>query len=276
MAAFIAAGGNFVDTAHVYDAWLEGGDGLSERTIGRVLREVGATDVVVATKGGHPALDKYPQPDRYLSPEAIASNVHDSFERLGFEKIDLYYLHRDDTRVPVSEIVDALNGLGSRVRYFGVSNWSQPRLAAANAYAKKAAKRGFVASQPQWSLATPNWPDPKEDIDGRTFTAVDLAWHTESGVAVMPYSATAHGYFSGRDGKAFATLVNQARRQRAMQLATELGATPTQIALAWLRGHPFPVIPIIGSGNINHVREALGVANITLTSQQLAWLRDGA
>jgi aryl-alcohol dehydrogenase-like predicted oxidoreductase len=278
MEAFLAAGGNFVDTAHVYDFWLEGGDGLSERTIGRVLREIGAKNVVVATKGGHPSVDgKYRQPDRYLSPEAIAGNIRDSFERLGFERIDLYYLHRDDTRVPVSEIIDALNALGDRVRHFGASNWSQPRLAAANAYAKKSGKRGFVASQPQWSLAAPlTWPEPNDDMAMRTFTPVDLAWHTESGVAVVPYSSTAHGYFSGRTGKTFDSPANQARRERATQLATELGVTPTQIALAYLRSHPFPVIPIIGSGNADHVREALGAANVTLTMQQAVWLRDGA
>jgi aryl-alcohol dehydrogenase-like predicted oxidoreductase len=251
MAAYLELGGNFVDTAHCYNFWVDGGDGASERTIGRILRDLGRLDdVVVATKGGHPDMgEKYRRPDRFLSPEAIASDVSDSLGRLGVDRIDLYYLHRDDARVPVGEIVDALNEQNARVRFFGVSNWSTARIDEANAYANANGRKPIVASQNQWSLATPTWKvtaDPTQ----RYVTDADVAWHAKTGMAAIPYSSTANGFFSGRDKKAFDTPDNVARRERANEMAWDLGVTPTQVALAYLRAHPFPVIPIVGTKSV--------------------------
>src|SRR5438270_1594806 len=108
---FREAGGNFFDTAHCYAFWLAEGAGCSERALGECLRRFGGRDeIVIGTKGGHPdAGPDYPRPDRYLAPEVIATDIRDSLERLGVETIDLYYLHRDDPRVPVDEIIDMLN-----------------------------------------------------------------------------------------------------------------------------------------------------------------------
>jgi aryl-alcohol dehydrogenase-like predicted oxidoreductase len=278
---FLAAGGNFVDTAHCYSFWVpEGGLGASERQLGECLRRLGCRDqVVIATKGGHPDGGKdYPREDLYLSPVVVACDLDESFERLDIDAIDLYLLHRDDPRVPVGEVIEMLNRevASGDLRYLGASNWSTERIAAANEYAAAHDLRGFCVSQVHWSLAEPKWdigPDPTM----RHVTAADAAWHEASGLPVMAYSASAGGYFAGREGAegGYGTPTNAARRERARELAAELGATPTQVALAYLLGQPFPVYPIVGALDQAHLAEAMGAADIELDPEQVRWLRDG-
>src|ERR1043166_5285513 len=125
---FREAGGNFFDTAHCYSFWLDGGDGASETALGECVRRRGdRVRVVIATKGGHPAVPpRYPRPEGYLAPEVIATDIQESLQRLGMDQIDLYYLHRDDPRVPVAEIIDMLNAeiTRGRIRHLGASNWT--------------------------------------------------------------------------------------------------------------------------------------------------------
>ena len=110
-AAFREAGGNCFDSAHCYCFWLPGGQGCSERALGKCIHRHGDVgQVSVITKGGHPAAPPaYPRPDAYLSPEILGEDIDDSLDDLNGNGIDLYILHRDDTRVPVSEIIDCLN-----------------------------------------------------------------------------------------------------------------------------------------------------------------------
>lgn len=273
---FRDAGGNFFDTAHCYCFWLENGDGASERTIGELTRRFGDQDqVVIATKGCHPSGgEKYIRPDRYLSPEVLASDVSDSLSRLRREALDLFYLHRDDPRVPVGEIIEMLNAevRRGRIRYFGASNWTCERLDAANAYAAAQGVQGFVASEPLWNLAQPE--NPLHDPTLHALTDDDIRWHSKSGLPVIPYSSTAGGYFASDSDWDLSPRSRQ-RRVRARQLAGELACTPNQIALAFLRAHPFPAIPIIGTVNLDHLKDALGAVDVQLTPEQVRWLAEG-
>jgi aryl-alcohol dehydrogenase-like predicted oxidoreductase len=205
-----------------------------------------------------------------------SSVTGDALDRLG-RGIDLYWLHRDDPRVPVAELLDALNGAiaASHVRALGASNWSTARLAEANACAAARGWTGFCASQPMWNLAAPNFA-PTADPTMRFLLPDDAAWHAQSGVAVVPYAPTANGYFAtnGERGGGFENPTSRARLQRAQALATELGRTPNQVALAWLRSHPFPVVPILGATNPDHLAEGLA-ATFTLTEAQRGWLAEG-
>lgn len=278
--AYLEAGGSFFDTAHCYSFWARGGDGASERELGRVLRAVGARDsVVVATKGGHPAVDPgYPRPADFLAPGVLARDIDDSLSRLGAERIDLYYLHRDDGVTPVGEVVDALNAEVARGRllWLGASNWSVARLAEANAYAASRGLRGFAVSQVQWSLALPTWEAAQTDPTTRRVTAEEEAWHRGSGVPIAAYSATCGGYFSGRDARLYDTPENAARRERARVLAAELGATASQVNLAWLRSQPgLSVVPIFATSDGAHLAEILGATYLGLTAAQISWLRGG-
>lgn len=278
---FREAGGNFFDSAHCYGAWGAAGTGASERMLGEVVRRHGCRDeVVIATKGGHPAVDpEYPRPDRYITPELIARDIDDSLSRLGMAHVDLYYLHRDDLRLTVGEIIEILNAeiARGRLRYLGVSNWAVSRIAEANAYAEAHGRQGFVASQPQWSLAHPNLV-PTVDPTMRALPPDDHRWHRQQQFPAIPYSSTACGYFAtgGRSGvESFDNAISRARLQRAQHLAAELGCTSNQIALAYLLHQDFPVIPIVGATKPAHLQDALGAPDIRLTREQRDWLYTG-
>ncbi|HOS44578.1 MAG TPA: aldo/keto reductase, partial [Armatimonadota bacterium] len=83
------------------------------------------------------------------------------------------------------------------------------------------------------------------------------------------------GYFAGRDVASFDNPVSQARRERAVALAADLGCTPTKLALAWLLHQPFLTIPIIGTTNPAHLADALGAAAVVLAAEQVKWLTEG-
>ncbi len=112
----------------------------------------------------------------------------------------------------------------------------------------------------------------------RFLTADDRAWHTANGVPVAPYSSTACGYFAtGGQAAAgmFDTPTSRARLARAQQLAAELGGTPNQIALAYLLHQAFPVLPILGTSQPDHLTDALRAPEIALTKEQVRWLEEG-
>ena len=270
--AFIEQGGNFFDTAHCYSFWLPRGNGLSEIGIGDYLRRRGLSDAVVATKGGHPSAPGYRTVEKYLSPARIGADIDDSLGRLQCDSIALYYLHRDDVRVPVGEIMDALGDevKRGRLRYIGASNWSTARIQAANDYARTHGLAPFVVSQPRWSLAR---------AQGGDSTLVDaddqLDWYRENKFALAVYSPTAHGYFDGNTTDAYHAPQNIARRERAQKLARKHGATSGQVALAWLIGQPFPVFPIVGTSKVERLQAALGADELRLTEAEIRWLAEG-
>jgi aryl-alcohol dehydrogenase-like predicted oxidoreductase len=224
VADFIDAGGIFFDTAHCYAFWAPDGLGASERELGAAVRRLGVRDrVVLATKGGHPdGGPDYRRPDDFLAESVLRCDIENSLYRLGVETIDLYYLHRDDGKTPVSEVIERLNREVRRgtIRYLGASNWSVERIAAANAYAVAQNLQGFLVSQIQWGLAEPNWRSQVRDAPDPTHRCVDekeLAFHAESGIPIAAFSATENGYFADSPGAntLYDNPVSQARRERA-------------------------------------------------------------
>jgi aryl-alcohol dehydrogenase-like predicted oxidoreductase len=278
---FRASGGNVFDSAHVYACWLPGGAGASERALGEIVRRRGDRDrVFLATKGGHPTFrDVYARPDHYLAPEVIERDVNESLDRLGFDVIDLYFLHRDDPRVPVGEIMDVLDEQvrRGRLRQVGASNWTTSRVAGANAYAASRGRVQLVASQVKFSLAV---PQPSKDPLVPPFEQTDVDWHARTKLPVYAYSPTANGFFATngeRGGRGWHGPVSDARLREANRLATVVRATPNQVALAWLLHQPFPVIPILGTTNVDHLQDAMGAAAVRLTLEQMRSLdRPGA
>jgi aryl-alcohol dehydrogenase-like predicted oxidoreductase len=105
----------------------------------------------------------------------------------------------------------------------------------------------------------------------------DRTWYAAHTLAVIPYSSTSNGYFAtgGERGRDYQNPRNEARLQRAQQLAAQLGRTPNQIALAYLMHQEFLVVPIIGTANQEHLQDALGAVRVSLTSEQVRWLREG-
>jgi len=271
-----AAGGNCFDTAHVYAMWA-GATGASERALGACVRRHGdRPNVVLVTKGGHPDCGpKYPRPDRYLAADVIARDVAESLERLQVDAIDLYFLHRDDERMPVGEIIEPLDEhvRAGRLRAIGASNWRAARIAAANAHAAARGLTRFVASQVLYNLAQPTKPPGVPFLTGG-----ELAWHAAGGMPVFAFSATANGYFATGGQSAHRSYENEtsrARLDRAALLATERGATANQVALAYLLHQPFPIVAMTGTTSVEHLRDALRSPDIALTPEGVRWLRDG-
>jgi aryl-alcohol dehydrogenase-like predicted oxidoreductase len=275
--AYFERGGSFLDTAHCYACWLgQEGQGASERAIGEyVARRRMRERVVIATKGAHPPMAGYRDYGPYMSAECVRRDLDDSLSRLDMDRVDLYWLHRDDPTVPVAEIVDFMNEerKRGRIRYFGGSNWTAARIEEANVYAASKGSMGFVASQPCWNLA--HRPPPEGDL--RVLDDEDFATYERLGLPVIPYSAAAEGYFAtaGRLGASFHNDVSAGRLARATSLANDLGVTPSRIALAWLLHQPFPVIPIIGTKKLDHLDDALDAVTVRLTPEQTRWLEEG-
>jgi aryl-alcohol dehydrogenase-like predicted oxidoreductase len=279
--AFAEAGGNFLDTARVYAAWLPGQGGVSERTIGSWLRSRGARGrMVLATKGAHPDLDAM-HADR-MSPEEIAFDLAQSLEALQTDRVDLYWLHRDAPDVPVSEIMDCLNShvRAGEIRALGASNWRPARIEAANAYARAHGLVGFSASQIAYSLAVQG-----DDAAQRTLAmdAPTHAWHSRTGFPQVAYTSQARGFFSGKYGRGrgdpaslamrlFFNEVNLGRLERAQALASARGWSANGVALAYLLGQPFPVFPIVGCRTVEQVRSSTAAAALTLTPAEIAIL----
>jgi aryl-alcohol dehydrogenase-like predicted oxidoreductase len=278
--AFLAAGGNCIDAAHIY------GFGASEKTLGRWMRERGTrTQVVVISKCSHPVVDPqnlFGKPwEPRVTPEAIHADLVESLERLQTDTIDLYLLHRDDENVPVGPLVQALNAeqAQGRIRAFGASNWSIARIVAANAYAVENGLSGFVISSSQFSLARPAsmfFPGTVPASDD------DLAWHARQQFPLLAWSALSAGFVrraahpEGQDddpiAQTYETDANSERMRRAQELAARKGFTLTQVALGYVLHQAFPIIALIGPTTVVHLQELLGSVQVMFDEAEIAYL----
>jgi 1-deoxyxylulose-5-phosphate synthase len=266
--AWIEAGGNVIDTAHVYE------DGDAERLLGRWLRDRPGVreQIVLVTKGAHPDGDR-----ARVTPADIEADLRDSIERLG-GPIDLYLLHRDDPAVGVDELIDALDAhrRAGAFRAFGVSNWTLSRIEEANAYAAARGITGISCNSPHLSLAVqeaPPWPGcmSANDPDSR-------AWHARTGMPLLAWSAQAGGFFAGSDGESarvYQSSANRERRARAEQLGRRTGHSANAIALAWVLAQPFPVIAVIGPHSEAHLQASLEGLEPAIGPEAARWLNLG-
>jgi aryl-alcohol dehydrogenase-like predicted oxidoreductase len=280
---FVEQGGDFLDTAAIYADWTPAGKGSSERLIGKWRATRSPQNVVIASKGAHPEL--HTMGVGRMTHADVESDLNASLSNLGVDSIDLYYLHRDDPAVPVEEILGMLEGFkgAGKVRYYACSNWRAERVRAAQEVAQKMNVAGFVANQPLWSLAKP-------DLTGgdQTWAGMDdelLALHRHIGLPAIPYSSQANGYFQKiADGKTLSGSIqalydsdlvrpiNRARFSRLESLGAETGLTLTQLVLGYLRGHDFPVVPIIGPRMMEQLQDSLSAADVKLSAEQVSEL----
>ena len=274
----LEAGGNVFDTARVY------GLGLSERILGDWMAEAGTRDrVVVITKGGHPSLLTFRS---RMRSRAVERDLERSLRALRTDRVDLWMLHRDDPRVPVSAIMEILHSLRERgtIRAYGVSNWSHERVEEANRFARAQGIAELAASSPQFSLA--EWRRPPfpgcVSISGQQGAGA-RAWYGASGVPLFAWSSLAGGLFAPppASGKAhsmpaaYRAKENEKRLTRARQLADLKGVTPSQAALAYLLSQPFQVFPIVSTHRASRFRENAAALGLRLTPSELEWLESG-
>ncbi len=268
--AFTAGGGNFIDTADSYVAWIPGKKGgESETIIGRWIASRKARDrVVIATKVG--GLDGY----KGLERESVARAADASLARLGVDVIDLYYAHYDDPALPIEEISAAFDALvkAGKVRQIGISNMSPERI---EAWLQAAAAEGHampVALQPQYSLVARS---PYEE------TIAPLA--KAHALGVFPYYALASGFLTGKyrsgtdasgaaRGGAVAAYLNAAGfalLDVLDEIAAAYGTSVTSVSLAWLLAKPTVTAPIASVSRADQLPPLLASPYLKLTAAEV-------
>ncbi|GGU95257.1 NADP-dependent aryl-alcohol dehydrogenase [Streptomyces albospinus] len=275
--AYVAGGGNFIDTADAYSVWVPGHKGgESETVIGNWLASRGNRDeIVIATKvGAHPDL-------KGLSAATIKTAVDESLTRLRTDYIDLYYTHYDDESVEVAEFLTVLDELvrAGKVREIGASNISAQRLDESLAFSDREGLARYVAIQPHYNLVS------RDTYEGEL---ADVA--ARNGVAAVPYFALASGFLTGkyrpggsvdsaRAGKAAEYLATD-RGRRVLQaldtVAAAHGAELATVALAWLAARPTVAAPIASARNVAQLPPLLAHADLTLTDVELALLTEAS
>jgi aryl-alcohol dehydrogenase-like predicted oxidoreductase len=283
---FVASGGNFIDTARVYSDWVPGEIGRSERIIGDWLRlhpELrsggGRGRLMIATKGGHPALADPDTPR--MSRTAMRKDVELSLDALGIDTIDLYYYHRDDPTLPVSELVGTMEELVAegKIRFYGCSNWKPQRIRQAQVYAAETNAMGFVANQALWNLGSANMK-PLPDRTLVRFDADAANLHRESGIAAVPYSSQAGGFFSKLlampESKWAELLDNPYYTKGNLQVARvidsiagETGTNATAVVLSYLLSQPAVTVPVVGCFRLQDLEDTLSASGLVLSANHL-------
>jgi predicted oxidoreductase len=203
------------------------------------------------------------------SPEHIRTSIHGSLDRMGLDYVDLYQLHRPDPLSHPAETATVLDDLVAQglVKYIGVSNYYPQQTLAL----KKYLKAPIVSNQISISLLR---LDPIYEGAAGGPGSVDSAGDgvldqcEELDITPLAYSPVGGGWLSGRreapaDRPAVGRILDAFR-----EIAPQYGdATPTQLAVAWLLGHPSKIIPLVGSNDPAHIREAAGAADIQLSRQ---------
>jgi aryl-alcohol dehydrogenase-like predicted oxidoreductase len=257
-----------IDTAEIYGPYT------NEELVGRAIKG-GRDHVVLATKfglvshsnGGPGVIDS--------SPANVRAAVEGSLKRLGTDHIDLYYQHRVDRNTPIEDTVGALAELVAegKVRYIGLSE------AGADTIRRAHAVHPLAALQTEYSL----WArDPESEL---------LPLLRELGIGFVPYSPLGHGFLTGairsnddlsnddwRKTNPRFTGENLQRNLRIVDevraVATEAGATPAQVALAWLLARGDDIAPIPGTKRVARVEENIAADKVKLSPAQIERLNN--
>jgi len=269
--AFVDAGGTMIDTADVYSAWVPGHKGgESEALIGRWLKRDPAKrdQVVIATKVGFMA---------GLKPETIAPSCDASLERLGVDKIDLYYQHKDDESVPLADSLGEFDQLvkAGKIRAIGISNFTSNR---ANAAVETALRLGLappVALQTWYNMVE------REKLEGE-LRDVAIA----HGLGIFPFYSLANGFLTGKYrskedlDKSPRGLRNigylEGRGQRVLEaldtVSEQAGQPLATVAIAWTMAQPGITAALASATTLDQLRELTAAMDLALTADQLALL----
>ncbi|GGN91867.1 NADP-dependent aryl-alcohol dehydrogenase [Actinoplanes lobatus] len=265
--AFVEAGGDFLDTADGYSAWVPGNSGgESETIIGDWIASRGSRDrVVIGTK-----VSQHPQ-FRGLAAATVRAAADASLKRLRTDHIDLYWAHFDDPRTPLEETAAAFDGLvkDGKIRAVGLSNYTGERIREWFRIARRDGLTLPVAVQPHYNLVR------------RGGYESDIApVVAEENLAVVPYYGLASGFLTGKyktaedldgaiRGGAAGNYLNDAGLAVVKvleEIARDHGAAPATVALAWLRGRPGIAAPIASARTLDQLPALIASATLHLTS----------
>lgn len=266
--ASVERGVTFFDTAEVY------GPFTNEELVGEAL-EPFEGEVVIATKFGFKHGPDGPHPSAGLDsrPEQIKRAAEASLKRLRVDAIDLFYQHRSDPDVPIEDVAGAVKELvqEGKVKHFGLSEADAPTIRRAHAV------QPVTALQSEYSL----W---RRDLEAEILPTLE-----ELGIGLVPYSPLGRGYLTGAVSESTtfdpsdlrsrnprftpeAIRANKSVVDLLTEIGTQKGATPAQVALAWLLEQKPWIVPIPGSRSLGRLDENLGAADVTLTPDDLSEL----
>jgi aryl-alcohol dehydrogenase-like predicted oxidoreductase len=271
--AYVAAGGNFIDTADVYSAWADGHvGGESETVIGHWLAARGGRDhLVIATKVGSLG---------GLSADNIHKCVDACLERLGIDHIDLLYAHRDDPDAELEESLRAFDEVVNtgKARYLAISNYEPDRLEQAIAITEREGLSKLVALQPHYNLLERSYEQTRAGLAER------------HGLACVPFFALAKGFLTGKyrpgrtgvseRGRLDGSGYMDDRGWRALAAIDEVAAahdtTDSAVALAWLLAQPTVLSPISSARTSAQLADQLPMVALELSDTELERLAAAA
>ena len=281
---YVEAGGILIDTSNNYAFWVnrtQGGE--SEALLGRWRAGRGVGDeIVIATKVGArplaPASD-FDTPREGLSRAAIREASERSRERLGVDRIDLYYAHVPDlTGVALDEQVAAFGELVSEgaVGLLGLSNhWAwQVERARGLAAAAGSARADVLQHHHTYLRMRTDIPDPRFSQDGEIGVAdgsILSYLRAEPEMTLMAYSPLLNGAYTRPDkelDRAYDHPGTRARLDALEQVVKQTGATANQVVLAWLMGGELPVVPLVGASSLAQLDEILAAVDLELSLEQ--------
>jgi aryl-alcohol dehydrogenase-like predicted oxidoreductase len=267
--AAVERGVSFFDTAQVY------GPFTNEELVGEALEPI-RDQVVIATKFGFDLAGTQPG-GTDSRPETIKSSVDDSLKRLRTDTIDLLYQHRVDPNVPIEDVAGTVKELidAGKVKHFGLSEAGVRTIRRAHAV------HPVAALQSEYSLW---WREPEEEI---------LPTLEELGIGFVPFSPLGKGFLTGTIDDAttfestdfrntiprFVPEVREANRafvELLERVAEQKGATPAQIALAWILAQKPSIVPIPGTTKLHRLEENIAAAEVELTDDDLQEIAEAA
>jgi aryl-alcohol dehydrogenase-like predicted oxidoreductase len=270
----LQAGINFFDTADVYSL------GESERVLGQALKDFAKREeVVIATKVYSPMGDK---PNRMgLSRKYIMHAVDDSLRRLGTDYIDLYQIHRWDSRTPIEETLEALHDVvkAGKARYIGASSMYAWQFSKALYLADRYGWSRFVSMQNHYNLV---YREEEREM---------IPLCRDQGIGIIPWSPLARGFLAGNRSRETKGETTRAKSDefahsmyyqdsdfdivdRVVELAGKHGVKPTQIALAWMLHKSDVTAPIIGASKLQYLDEAIAALDIKLSAEDIRFLEE--
>lgn len=272
--AFVDGGFNMVDTADVYSRWAPAGGGASEKVLGAWFKASGKRDkVVLATKLG----SEMGEGMKGLSAKYMVEAVEASLQRLQTEVIDLYQSHRDDPETPQEETAEAFERLvkAGKVRAIGSSNFDPARLKSALEISEAKGVTRYQSEQPLYNL-----------YDRAGFESGLQQVCIDNEVGVIPYYGLASGFLTGKyrseEDLAKSPRGRGVKRyldERGLKILDALdkvgagkGATPAQVALAWVMAQPGLTGPIASATSVTQLQELMGAARLKLDAADLAAL----
>ena len=271
----LEAGINFFDTADVYSR------GASEEVLGNSLQALGAKreTLVIATKVCNPMSDDIN--DRGLSRKHILDSIDRSLRRLKMDYVDLYQIHRWDTNTPIEETMEALHDIvrAGKARYIGASSMFAWQLMKAQSTAELNGWTRFVSMQDHYNLI---YREEEREM---------IPCCVDQGLAIIPWSPMARGFFSGNHRKGDWGETTRAKTDtygqelyyrdadfavadRVQEVAKARGVSGSQIALAWVLSKPYVTAPIIGATKMDHLDQAMAALDIKLSDDEIKKLEE--